>query len=380
MKTTERISQIDARVAEIARGAEGATRNFTAEEMAELNGLARERTLLSLQLRGGREANAAINEGNSYLVERQSVAEVIRSAVRDNRQMQLVVRAEGDGGGTQTPTTTPTDNTIKKAVATAGGIVPLSVGEIVKPLQEGLIYNKIGVKLPTGLSGEYVWPVVGSSLEVEYVGEGVALTDKPFEMSKISATPQRMGITVVLTRESIFNSNGMLEDLVREQMIQAFPKGLNAVLLGGSTKGNFTSPFATAKCVTKTVDFNFKGLNSQKAAKLALGYSSEGLVWVMSEATKADLEATPKDTGSGIMTVENDRLCGLPVFCSSAVGEKIGLGDFRYLVCGQFGTPSFIVDPMTLATEDKVRITINMYFSMTTLREDAFSLLTRKTS
>ena len=379
MKTTERISQIDARVAEIERGAEGAGRNFNEEEMRELNELARERTLLSLQLKGGREVSAAINEDNSYLVERQSVAEVIREAVRDNRQMQLVVRE----GGTQTPSTTPTtptDNTIKKAVASAGGIMPLTTGEIVKPLQEGLIYNKIGVKLPTGLSGEYVWPVVGSSLEVEYVGEGVALTDKPFEMSKISATPQRMGITVVLTRESIFNSNGMLEDLVREQMIQAFPKGLNAVLLGGSTKGNFTSPFATAKCVTKTVDFNFKGLNSQKAAKLALGYSSEGLVWVMSEATKADLEATPKDSGSGIMTVENDRLCGLPVFCSSAVGEKIGLGDFRYLVCGQFGTPSFIVDPMTLATEDKVRITINMYFSMTTLREDAFSLLTRKTS
>ncbi len=378
MKTTERIAQIDARVAGIERGAEGAARNFNEEEMRELNELARERTLLSLQLKGGREANAAINGDNSYLVERQSVAEVIREAVRDNRQMQLVVRAEGD---TQ-PTTpaTPTDNTIKKAVASAGGIMPLTTGEIVKPLQEGLIYNRIGVKLPTGLSGEYVWPVVGSSLEVEYVDEGVALTDKPFEMSKISATPQRMGITVVLTRESIFNSNGMLENLVREQMIQAFPKGLNAVLLGGSTKGNFTSPFATAKCVTKTVDFNFKGLNSQKAAKLALGYSSEGLVWVMSEATKADLEATPKDTGSGIMTVENDRLCGLPVFCSSALGEKIGLGDFRYLVCGQFGTPSFIVDPMTLATEDKVRITINMYFSMTTLREDAFSLLTRKTS
>ncbi len=377
MKTTERISQIDARVAEIERGAEGARRNFNEEEMRELNELARERTLLSLQLRGGREANAAINEGNSYLVERQSVAEVIREAVRDNRQMQLIVRE----GGTQTPATpTTTDNTIKKAVASAGGIMPLTTGEVIKPLQEGLIYNKIGVKLPTGLSGEYVWPVVGSSLEVEYVGEGVALTDKPFEMSKISATPQRMGITVVLTRESIFNSNGMLEDLVREQMIQAFPKGLNAVLLGGSTKGNFTSPFATTKCVTKTVDFNFKGLNSQKAAKLALGYSSEGLVWVMSEATKADLEATPKDSGSGIMTVENDRLCGLPVFCSSALGEKIGLGDFRYLVCGQFGTPSFIVDPMTLATEDKVRITINMYFSMSTLREDAFSLLTKKTS
>ena len=377
MKTTERISQIDARVAEIERGAEGARRNFNAEELAELNELARERTLLSLQLRGGHEASAAINEGNSYLVERQSVAEVIREAVRDNRQMQLVVRAEGD---TQTPTTTPTDNTVKKAVASAGGIMPLSVGEIVKPLQEGLIYNKIGVKLPTGLSGEYVWPVVGSSLEVEYVGEGVALTDKPFEMSKISATPQRMGITVVLTRESIFNSNGMLEDLVREQMIQAFPKGLNAVLLGGSTKGNFTSPFATTKAVKSTVAFDFKSLNGAKAAKLALGYSSEGLVWVMSEATKADLEATPKDTGSGIMTVENDRLCGLPVFCSSALGEKIGLGDFRYLVCGQFGTPSFIVDPMTLATEDKVRITINMYFSMSTLREDAFSLLTKKTS
>ena len=100
------------------------------------------------------------------------------------------------------------------------------------------------------------------------------------------------------------------------------------------------------------------------------------MVWVMDEGTKAELECTPRDAGSGMMLVENDRLLGLPIFCSHVMNGKIGLGDFRYQVCGQFGDFSFVVDPITKAKEDKICLTLNGYFSTTTLREDAFTLIT----
>ena len=270
--------------------------------------------------------------------------------------------------------------TIVTADAVSGAIVPLTVGEIIKPLVEGVIYNKIGIRMPTGLAGDYVWPVVGSTLKAEFVGEGVALTAQGIDLDKISANKQRLGVTVELTRESIFQSRGLIEQLVREQIGEVFPVALNEVILGGSTKGNLKSPFSTAKCVKKTIaaigSGTMKELAKIKAEKLNAGYSSAGMVWVMDEGTKAELECTPRDAGSGMMLVENDRLLGLPIFCSHVMNGKIGLGDFRYQVCGQFGDFSFVVDPITKAKEDKICLTLNGYFSTTTLREDAFTLIT----
>lgn len=383
-KIWKRIGEINTRLAEIARSAEAEGREFTNEEQAEINSLTREKSWRTTMLQAG----PAYSGGMEREAEHRSLESMIREAVsKGGLQTIPLFRAEGDGGasgGTQTPptptTTTPTPVTIVTADAVSGAIVPLTVGEIIKPLVEGVIYNKIGIRMPTGLAGDYVWPVVGSTLKAEFVGEGVALTAQGIDLDKISANKQRLGVTVELTRESIFQSRGLIEQLVREQIGEVFPVALNEVILGGSTKGNLKSPFSTAKCVKKTIaaigSGTMKELAKIKAEKLNAGYSSAGMVWVMDEGTKAELECTPRDAGSGMMLVENDRLLGLPIFCSHVMNGKIGLGDFRYQVCGQFGDFSFIVDPITKAKEDKICLTLNGYFSTTTLREDAFTLIT----
>lgn len=371
-KIWKRIGEINTRLAEIARSAEAEGREFTKEEQAEINSLTREKSWRTTMLQAG----PAYSGGMEREAEHRSLESMIREAVgKGGLQTIPLFRNEGDSAQT-----TPTPVTIVTADAVSGAIVPLTVGEIIKPLVEGVIYNKIGIRMPTGLAGDYVWPVVGSTLKAEFVGEGVALTAQGIDLDKISANKQRLGVTVELTRESIFQSRGLIEQLVREQIGEVFPVALNEVILGGSTKGNLKSPFATAKCVKKTIaaigSGTMKELAKIKAEKLNAGYSSAGMVWVMDEGTKAELECTPRDAGSGMMLVENDRLLGLPIFCSHVMNGKIGLGDFRYQVCGQFGDFSFVVDPITKAKEDKICLTLNGYFSTTTLREDAFTLIT----
>lgn len=371
-KIWKRIGEINTRLAEIARSAEAEGREFTKEEQAEINSLTREKSWRTTMLQAG----PAYSGGMEREAEHRSLESMIREAVgKGGLQTIPLFRDEGDSAQT-----TPTPVTIVTADAVSGAIVPLTVGEIIKPLVEGVIYNKIGIRMPTGLAGDYVWPVVGSTLKAEFVGEGVALTAQGIDLDKISANKQRLGVTVELTRESIFQSRGLIEQLVREQIGEVFPVALNEVILGGSTKGNLKSPFATAKCVKKTIaaigSGTMKELAKIKAEKLNAGYSSAGMVWVMDEGTKAELECTPRDAGSGMMLVENDRLLGLPIFCSHVMNGKIGLGDFRYQVCGQFGDFSFVVDPITKAKEDKICLTLNGYFSTTTLREDAFTLIT----
>lgn len=371
-KIWKRIGEINTRLAEIARSAEAEGREFTKEEQAEINSLTREKSWRTTMLQAG----PAYSGGMEREAEHRSLESMIREAVgKGGLQTIPLFRNEGDSAQT-----TPTPVTIVTADAVSGAIVPLTVGEIIKPLVEGVIYNKIGIRMPTGLAGDYVWPVVGSTLKAEFVGEGVALTAQGIDLDKISANKQRLGVTVELTRESIFQSRGLIEQLVREQIGEVFPVALNEVILGGSTKGNLKSPFATAKCAKKTIaaigSGTMKELAKIKAEKLNAGYSSAGMVWVMDEGTKAELECTPRDAGSGMMLVENDRLLGLPIFCSHVMNGKIGLGDFRYQVCGQFGDFSFVVDPITKAKEDKICLTLNGYFSTTTLREDAFTLIT----
>ena len=41
--------------------------------------------------------------------------------------------------------------------AAKGGLVPLMVQDIVKPLREALIFDKVGIDIKTGLHGEFIW-------------------------------------------------------------------------------------------------------------------------------------------------------------------------------------------------------------------------------
>lgn len=51
-----------------------------------------------------------------------------------------------------------THDLVMVADGTSGGIIPLNIQDILDPLTEGLILDKVGLPMPTGLAGDYVWP------------------------------------------------------------------------------------------------------------------------------------------------------------------------------------------------------------------------------
>lgn len=78
------------------------------------------------------------------------------------------------------------------------------------------------------------------------------------------------------------------------------------------------------------------------------------------------------------MIIENDKIAGVPVFCTNYInndgGIHVGLGVWSYQALGQFGEQRFIVDPYTKASKDTTVLTLNGDWSMTTLRKEAFLL------
>ena len=270
---------------------------------------------------------------------------------------------------------------------TSGGMIPLTIKDILPPLEMGLIFDKVGIPVETGVIGDINWPVMGS-VEATIKGEKEELTDTGIDLSKISPKKERVGITIPVTYQAINGTSSNLLGIVQNQARMGFRRLLNRVTFSHQNfTANFHGPFAGAKSVG-----TFKGAVPTYAELLAMkgkvastGVEMVGFCFVMSENMKAVLEATPIDAGSGRMIIENGTINGYPVFCTEYINygsnsqkvenvEYIAAGCFGYLPVNQYGDLRVVVDPYTRAKEDIVQVTINADWSMTTLRSEAFAL------
>ena len=348
------------RISAIADTCEKEQRERNEAETAEFNALVRENQLLQMRMQA-----IALDKmgGNSNADNVKEANRIIRENMAAGRQTQIMLMRD----------------LVMVADAHAGGIVPVKVQDILDPLCEGLILNKVGLPMPTGLAGDYVWPTY-EAVEATIQGEGVALTDTKIEMSKLTASPQRIGIAIPVTRQTINQTEGIIEMIVKKLMPLAVAKLLNKILFSTTKVTNATTlvgPFVgkVADATEFSAEPTFKEFNSLKAEVLSSGIDGDHLCWVMTKAQQAIAEATPKDAGSGIMVCENGQIAGLPVFTTNYIGEgNIGLGDWRYQPMGLFGDMSFVVDPYSQARKDAVDFVLNVNYGTTTLQADAFAL------
>ncbi|MDY4665637.1 MAG: phage major capsid protein [Prevotella sp.] len=351
------------RITEIADACEKEQRERNEAENAEFEALTRENQILQMKMQAAaaehlRENPNAIEEATRMI--RENSAQGQRTEILLVRDMMMV------------------------ADVNSGGIVPLNIQEIMRPLQEGFILDKVGLPMPTGLAGDYVWPLY-ENVDAELAGEGVELTDKKINLNKLRATPERVGIAIPVTNQSLNQSQGILEMIVREIMPLALRRLLNKVIcstnkLNVSTK--LTGPFVAlkAKATTLSVVPTFKELNGMKAKMFETGIEGSNACWVMTKNMAAILEGTPvNEKGIYVPMIQNGMLCGLPVYTSNEIRdtdgtEFIGLGDWRYQPMGLFGDIRFIVDPYSKARKDAVDFVLNADYATITVRPEAFAL------
>lgn len=338
-------------------------RERTEEEDKIYKALVRENSLLEMKMHG-----LAGDHLRENLNSQQEAERIIRENTKAGRKTEIIfmrdVMMVGDVAN--------------------GGLVPINIQSILEPLEEGLILDKVGLPMPTGLTGEFVWPMY-EMCEAELCGEGVALSDQEIPFSKMTAAPERVGIAIPATHQSLNQSQGLLEDIIRKVMPKAIQKLLNKILFGrekanGTT--NLTGPFFDCE---NTIELSsvptFYELNRlMKAEVLSTGIDGENLCWVMSKSMEAILEGTPiNEKGIFVPMIQNHILCGLPVYTSNVMRdddgtENIGLGDWRYQPMGLFNSFRFVIDPYSQSRKDCVDFNLNCDYATKTLRKEAFIL------
>ncbi|MDE6534153.1 MAG: phage major capsid protein [Muribaculaceae bacterium] len=268
------------------------------------------------------------------------------------------------------------------------GIIPIQQQEMLKPLRAGLIWDKVGLTVRTGLRGGTLrWPRHGKG-QAHWLAEGERMEDTKIDFTKLETKPERLGCPIKVTREELNDSEGIVEGVVREEMPAAIIDLVNEALF--TVSATYTDSKGTEKnrvihgpfVKASESAMQFAGavptrreLLKMKARVTKAGIKLIAPCWVMTEDMKAELEDTKVDAGSGRFLCENDHILGYPVFTTPHIGEgNIGFGDWSYQAAGFFDSMNLIVDPYTLARENSVDFVLNARFGTVTLYEEAFVL------
>lgn len=272
------------------------------------------------------------------------------------------------------------------------GAIGVAVGDIIEPLEKGLILNKLGIKMPTGLSGDYKYPIV-PYVEAKIENEAVKVESSDFAIDALTPNPKRVTMSVALSNWAINQSDMILYNAVVNAVVKACQRTLNrwmfqptAIVNGVFGAFAYNADANPINQVAIAAGKEFEGLQQLIGAVESTGAYNDGTsAFAMSAKMAAKLRATPVGNGDKMVLDESGLISGFPVFYTeflestddggfNADAKHIAFGRFSDVQVAQFGNIRLTIDPYSRAREDMTEITINANFSVDVIRPGSFAI------
>ena len=266
----------------------------------------------------------------------------------------------------------------------AASMVPVTIGEIIEPLEKGLIIDKLGIKMQSGLVGDLVFPTL-AAVEATIQGENVAVTDTELNIDKIKASPKRVSVSIPVSKRAINQTNYSLQDVVLKQISLGVARTLNkwmfsGTALSGASNGVFVK---TKPDVEYTNALTFADIVSLESTVMDAGVDvTDGTAaYVCTPKVYGALKSTPKAAGAAEMICQNGMVNGYPVLVTNYMdADSIGFGVFSNAAIGQFGDMDLVIDPYTGAKSNVVNFVLNTDYDIVVARPEAFAIAKKKAS
>lgn len=389
-----RTKEIDTRFDEIKKGIETEKRKMNEKESEEFrnlseekNAMLQERDILRLGIENFRNGLLPEDKNENLRMAFAKLAYCVRNKREVPEEMRSML---ADNGEIIIPNTRAVTDT-----ASIAPVVPITVAELMLPLNNGIVYDKLGLKIQTGLKGTFNYPSV-AGIEVTFEGENVEVSDQGITMSKLNGNPKRLSASVPVSNTAIDESNINLQSLVIQLYNAAMANVLNKWMLSSTNitknvsapNGPFVSAVASPSVsVAKGGTVSWKNIIDLETAvqKKHLPVTSTS-AFICSSSMIAELRTTLKTAnvagfiaeavGKGAYEID-----GYPVFVSEDVDDNtIEFGVFEYDLLGQFGEMRMIIDPYTDAKKNLTRFVFNTRWDNVVLRQEAFAALVRATA
>lgn len=277
---------------------------------------------------------------------------------------------------------TPIDVPEERAAAALNGaeasnLAPVTIGELIGPIEKGTVLDKVGAKIQYGLNGEWQYPVVNYA-EATIAGESAKVADSTIDLDSVKPTPKTVGIVVPVSGLAMAKGGDYLRNVVMTELQKSITRALNKWLLQPSqVVSGVTGPFVAPTYVDAAGAYTYAKIQALRGGvDKNIGTPDNTAAFVMSNATAAILRSTLRGNGDR-MILEGNSIDGIPVFISEYVGDNtIEFGYFSYALVGQFGSMNIIIDPYTLASNHEYRFILNSLFDIKAARAEAFGKMT----
>ncbi|MCH3994864.1 MAG: phage major capsid protein [Prevotella sp.] len=276
-------------------------------------------------------------------------------------------------------------DTTVQTTADVTPVVPMTIHDIIEPLEKGLILGQLGLHVQSGIVGAWNYPVV-EAVTAEWEGENDQATSKKIALSSITPKPHRLPLQIYVSNQAIWQSAGSIRNIVLTQIAAGLQRKLNETMFaltnsdekGIVPDGCFANVLAKAK-ISLTSPIAYKDINNLRAAVEATGVQLTSPGFVCSTSMYYTLKSTPRDAGSGIMIIDaQNTIDGVPVFRTEYVPANfLGYGLFGYELLGQFGNVTLGIDSSSAAVAgtDMTAFTINSRWDMMAFRNEAFGYI-----
>ena len=247
--------------------------------------------------------------------------------------------------------------------------------ELLEPLQDALIVDKLGIKVIT--TGKAVVMPSVSSVEASIEGETTELVGQKLEFAKTKVVPFRVGLSLPFSntaiKEADINLVNYAINLAGKSEAQLINKVMFANAAVNGQKGAFVDAYAAE---TGNTAISYKNIVKLAAkVKKANVIFDNTAAYVISPDTEAELKTTPIDSGSGRMVLENGQMNGFPVLVSNAVEGYIGFGVFSNFLIQKVGTPDMVIDNLSRSKENITEVNFNDNIALQTIRKEAFAVM-----
>ena len=323
-------------------------------------------------------------------MENFSIVKSIRSVV-DNRPMDEVnqnvlnagrkeMRDAGISFGGQiqlpleyreepTPSPTPSVTVNQAGVDTYGKeLIQTDKFSLMEPLTNKLVFTELGATY-LNVTNNVSVPKM-SALNAGWVGEieDAAKTSSTFET--VDYSPKRISAYIDISKTLLYQDGTGVENMIRNQIVEALAQVLESTVLGTEAETNKKPAGIFNSAGAK--DLTFAGLVSMEKSLEEANVNGE-FKYLVNPAIKATLRQTAVGGSKSdfrMLLDSDNEINGIPVVCTNNA-KGIAIADWSNLWITTFGGVDIVVDTVSQAVKNCIRIVVSMNVDAKFVRDEA---------
>ena len=269
----------------------------------------------------------------------------------------------------ETPSPTPSVTVNQAGVDTYGKeLIQTDKFSLMEPLTNKLVFTELGATY-LNVTNNVSVPKM-SALNAGWVGEieDAANTTATFET--VDYTPKRISAYIDISKTLLYQDGTGVENMIRNQIVEALAQVLESTVLGKEAETNKKPAGIFNAAGAK--ELTFAGLVSMEKALEEANVNGE-FKYLVNPAIKATLRQTAvggtKSDFRMLLDSDNE-INGIPVVCTNNA-KGIAIADWSNLWITTFGGVDIVVDTVSQAVKNCIRIVVSMNVDAKFVRDEA---------